>query len=144
MELMIVVSIMGLMIAVSVPAFGKFMQSWRLQGDAGEVAASLRHARAIAVSKNIDVIFIFDQTTGEYFYHQDANGSGTADAGEITSPMRDLSPGVTIDEYTMGQQWITFGPKGNTPDGGTIILRNGRDATRMIRIFSGTGNIIVQ
>ena len=143
-ELMIVVAIMGLMLAVSIPAFGKFLQSWRLQGDASEIASSLRHARSLAVSKNINVIFIFDQSSGEYYKLQDKNGSGTADAGEIESVARDLSPGVTIDNYTMGQQWITFGPKGNTPNGGDLILRNARDATRTIHIFSGTGNITVR
>jgi len=143
-ELMIVISIMGIMAIASVPAFGKFMQSWRLQGDAGEVAASLRHARNLAVSKNMNVVFIFDQSNGEYFYLQDKDASGTADVGEVSSATRDLSPGITIDKYTMAQQWITFGPKGNTADAGDIVLRNSRNATRTIHVFSGTGNITVQ
>jgi prepilin-type N-terminal cleavage/methylation domain-containing protein len=142
-ELMIVISIMGLMLAVTAPAMGKFLQTWRLNGEANEMATFLRLARTAAVSKHTNVVFVFDATNGEYYYIEDDDGNGAHNSGEYESAVQEFSPGIAIDSYTVPQQWITFGPKGNTVDGGSVILRNNRDKTRRIRVFSGTGNITI-
>jgi prepilin-type N-terminal cleavage/methylation domain-containing protein len=142
-ELMIVISIMGLLLAVSVPAMGRFLQSWRLNGEANEVATFLRLARAAAVTKNTNVVFVFDASAGEYYYFEDDDDDGVHDAGEYESALKELPGGVSIDSYTMAQQWITFGTKGNTVDGGSITLINSHEATRRVRVFSGTGNVTV-
>ncbi|MDP3939733.1 MAG: GspH/FimT family pseudopilin [Deltaproteobacteria bacterium] len=142
-ELMIVVSIMGLLLAVSVPAMGRFMQTWRLNGEVNQMATFLRLARTAAVSKNTDVVFVFDATAGEYYYIEDTDGNGALNAGEYASAVQTFPAGIGIDSYTIPQQWITFGSRGNTVDGGSLILRNTRDTTKRIRVFSGTGNITI-
>jgi prepilin-type N-terminal cleavage/methylation domain-containing protein len=142
-ELMVVISVMGLLLAVSVPAMGRFMQSWRLNGEANEVATFLRLARAAAVTKNTNVMFVFDASAGEYYYFEDDDDSGVQNGDEYESALQELSEGIYIDSYSMGQQWITFGPKGNTVDGGNIILMNSHDSTKRLRVFSGTGNVTI-
>ena len=59
------------------------------------------------------------------------------------SALQELPEGISFDSYTTPQQWITFGPKGNTVDGGSIVLKNSHDSTKRVRVFSGTGNITI-
>lgn len=142
-ELMIVILVMGLLTAIAAPAMGRFLQSWRLNGEAQQLATSLRLARAAAVTKNTNAVFVFDASAGEYFYIEDDDGDGAASGGEYQSEVREFSAGISVDSYSMGQQWITFGPKGNTIDGGAIVLANSHLNTRRVRVFSGTGNVTV-
>ena len=143
-ELMVTISILGLVLAVSAPAFGRFLQSWRLSGEVAEMATSLRAARNAAVTKGIDVIFVFDTNNSEYFYLEDSNSDGVASAGEYQSATHSMAAGIAIDTYTTPQPWVTFGSKGNTIDGGTIRVKNTREDLRSLRIFNGTGSISVE
>lgn len=143
-ELMIVVTIMGLVLAVSSPAMMRFADSWRLEGEISKMSTVMRAARSTAVTRNVNVLFIFDQTDGEYYTVEDTNGDGSATAGERQSPVHTLPAGFVIENYTMGQQWVTFGPKGNTGDGGTITVRGKRQQEKSIRVYSGTGNVSVE
>lgn len=143
-ELMIVVTIMGLVLAVSTPAMMRFADSWRLEGEVSKMSTVMRAARSTAVTKNINVVFIFDQSEGEYFTVEDTNGDGAASTGERTSPVHVLPAGFAIDSFTMGKQWVTFGPKGNTGDGGTITVQGKKGHEKTIRVYSGTGNVSVE
>jgi len=142
-ELMIVISIMGVLLVASIPAMARFMQSWRLNGEANEMVTYLRMARTAAVTKNTNVVFVFDASVGDYYYIEDTDGNGVRNGGEYASATQQFSHGIEIESYTIPQQWITFGPKGNTVDGGSVVLRNDRNGTRRIRVFSGTGNVTI-
>ena len=142
-ELMIVISIFGLLLVASVPAMGRFMQSWKLNGDAAEMATFLRLARTAAVTKNTNVVFVFDASAGNYYYFEDNDQNGVPSASEYESATKEFKPGIYVDSFSTPQQWITFERKGNTMDGGSIILTNSHSATKRIRVFSGTGNITV-
>lgn len=142
-ELMIVILVMGILLAASIPAMGKFMQSWRLNGEANELATYLRLARTAAVTKNMDVVFVFDANNGEYYYIEDADGNGVHDGGEYESAIQQFPAGIEFDSYTIPQQWIVFGPKGNTVDGGSFVIKNNHNGTKRVRVFSGSGNITI-
>ena len=68
-ELMAVIVIMGIAAAISVPAFGKFIQTWKLSSEANGFASMLRTARSAAVMKNINAVVEFDQDTETYVYY---------------------------------------------------------------------------
>lgn len=142
-ELMIIISITGLVAVLSVPNFNRFMQTWRLNGEIQEFATALRMARSSAVMKNIDVVFSFDDVANTYSYFEDNNGNGKIDAGEVSSPTYEMSPGITITAYTLSSTTMTFGGKGNTRESGTITLRNVNNKTKAVRIYGGTGNITI-
>jgi Tfp pilus assembly protein FimT len=141
---MVVVGILGLLMAVSVPGLVRWVRSWQINGEANTMAMMMRAARSTAVNKNIDVVFVFDQSEGEYFYVQDADGDGTADANELQSGTHELPRGIAIESFTTPQQWITFTPRGSTADGGTITIQNKHEYARTIQVFSGTGNVRVE
>ncbi len=142
-ELMIVITIMGILLAVTAPAMSRFAGNWRLNGAAANMAMVMRSARSAAVSKDINVVFTFDEDTGEYSYLEDKNGNGDADDGERVSAVQTLPPGVLFDDYTVPQTSVTFNGKGSTADGGTIEMKRGGYEVQ-IRVYSGTGNIEVE
>lgn len=143
-ELMVVIGAMGVLLALSVPAIRGWLRSMRLSGEANSMAMMMRAARSVAINRNTDVVFVFDQTDGEYFYVVDADGDGAADDNEVQSGTHTLTDGVSIGAFTTPQQWITFTPRGSTSDGGTITVQNHSENTRTIRVYSGTGNVTVE
>ena len=140
-ELMIVIVIFGIMMTLSVPSFSRFLQTWKLHGEVDQMAAALRTARSAAVMKNINAVFQFDMNQGNYFYFEDDDRDGTRDSGEYRSAMFALTPGIHFDSQTLGGTVVTFGPKGNTAQSGSILLENGLEKQRRVTIFGGTGNI---
>jgi prepilin-type N-terminal cleavage/methylation domain-containing protein len=143
-ELMIVITIMGALLAVSSPAISRFVSNWRLNGAATQMAMVMRAARSAAVNKNMNVVFIFDKDAGEYHFLEDSDGDGAADSGERETTVQILPAGVSIDEFTVPQASVTFSPKGSTADGGAIVMKGRGDRELQIRVYSGTGNILVE
>jgi prepilin-type N-terminal cleavage/methylation domain-containing protein len=144
-ELMVVVGAMGLLLALSVPAIRGWVRSMRLSGETNGMAMMMRTARSVAINRNADVVFVFDQSEGQYFYVIDADGDGAADDNEVQSGTHTLRDGVSIGAFTTPQQWITFTPRGSTSDGGTITVQgHSENYTRTIRVYSGTGNVTVE
>lgn len=143
-ELMIVVTIMGVLMAVSTPALSRYYSNWRLNGAAAQMAMSLRAARTTAVDKDIDTVFLFDKDAGQYHILEDSNGNGDADAGERESSVQDLPKGVSIDDFTVPQASVTFNSKGSTQDGGVIVMKGRGGYEMQVRVYSGTGNVQVE
>ncbi len=142
-ELMITISVFGLIAILSVPNYNRFMMGWRLNGETQQLASSLRAARSTAVMKNIDVVFSFDTDTNSYSWFEDSNRDGNLDNGEYESAVYDLGEMVEISAYTLSSTTLTFGSKGNTRESGSITLRNSINNVKSIRIFGGTGNVTV-
>jgi prepilin-type N-terminal cleavage/methylation domain-containing protein len=140
-ELMFVIMVFGLVMAASMPSFGRFLQTWKLHGEVDRMAAALRTARSAAVMRNINAVFQFDLDAGTYFYFEDEDADGQRDTAEYRSATFTLPPGIMFDSQTLGGTTVTFGPRGNTMQSGAIILENGLEKTRQITIFGGTGNI---
>lgn len=140
-ELMIVILIFGVMLTLSIPSFGRFLQTWKLHGEVDRMAATLRMARSAAVMRNSAAVFRFDTNRRTYFYFEDNDGDGQLDNGEYRSATHTLPASINFESHTLGGTAVTFGPRGNTMQGGSITLQNGLDRTRQITIFGGTGNI---
>ena len=142
-ELMVVVLLIGLSLLLSIPAFGRFQRSWRLMGEVDRVASTMRTARSVAITKNIDAVFEFDTSTHTYFYFEDEDGNGSRAASEYQSATYELSEGVTFSGHTLSGTKIIFGPKGNANDSGTITVSNTQPRSLTISLFGGTGNVRV-
>lgn len=142
-ELMITILILGLVAALALPTYGRFVQDWKLSGEADQFASALRSARSSAVLKNIDAVFTFDMDNNAYFYFEDNNRNGVRDHGEYRSDMFELYNGIVIAAHTLSTRTLTFGRMGNTRESGSITLRNVNNNVRVIRIFGGTGNVTI-
>lgn len=142
-ELMIVISIFGLIAVLAMPNYNRFMQTWRLNGETQQFATVLRTARSAAVMKNIDVVFSFNMDEGTYSYFEDDDRDGGHDAGEYESSLYQLPEGIIIAAFTLSNPVLTFGSKGNTRETGSITFRNLNNITKQIRIYGGTGNVTI-
>jgi len=140
---MITVLIIGIIAALSMPGFARFLQTWKLAGDADHFATALRTARAAAVTKNINTVFTFNKANGTFFYFEDTDRDGALDNTEYRSATYRLEPGIVFAGYTLSNPTLTFGSMGNTRESGTITLRNSNNRTKTVRIFGGTGNVLV-
>jgi prepilin-type N-terminal cleavage/methylation domain-containing protein len=143
-ELMIVISIMGVLLAVSAPALSQYAANWKLNGAVSDMAMVIRAARSTAVNKDINVVFLFDKDGSQYHALEDTNGNGTSDAGERETSVQDLPSGVSIDSFTVPQESVTFNSKGSTQDGGVIVMKGRGNYELQIRVYSGTGNVSVE
>jgi len=143
-ELMVSISIIGLIAVLSVPGFSRFLQSWKLMGDADRFASTLRMARAAAVTKNISVVFTFDTDDNTFFYFEDNDRDGNLDNNEYRSAIYRLDPGIVFTAHTLSTATLTFGAMGNTRESGSVTFRNSYSRTRAVRIFGGTGNVTIE
>ncbi len=140
-ELIVVLAIFGLGIALTIPAFGNFLQASRLNGQSDLISGTLRAARRVAVTKNINTVFIIDMANNQYFYFEDLDGNGVQGAGEIRGQVIEMPKCVTFQNHTFSKPRVFFGPKGTTSESGTITIQNIKNDTKSIRVFSGTGMI---
>jgi type II secretory pathway pseudopilin PulG len=138
---MVAILVFGIIVAVSVPAFSRFMASHRLKADMDMFAQAMLRARSSAVTKNTNAVFKFQMADGTYYYFEDLDGDGVRDSNEYQSSIHELSPGVSFDNYTLSGPILVFQSRGNANEGGTITLSNVRGQQRTVSIFGGTGNI---
>jgi prepilin-type N-terminal cleavage/methylation domain-containing protein len=142
-ELMIALVIFGMLAVLSVPAFSKFLQTWRLNGEIDQLAGFLQRARSAAVTKNTTTIFKFKMSNGTYYYFEDDNANGVRDNNEYQSSIRELPTSIAFDTYSLSGPIVIFEPRGNANEDGAIVLKNQRQRTRQVSIFGGTGAIHV-
>jgi prepilin-type N-terminal cleavage/methylation domain-containing protein len=89
-ELLIVVAIIAVMAAVSLPAIGQYIRNYRIKGAAQEVAGELQTARskAIMTNTNAGVSFFVVDADSYRFVNEDLP------AGEERAPLKELPLGV--------------------------------------------------
>lgn len=117
-ELLVVLSIMGLFLAVSIPALSTLRSGIVLRAAAQEASASLHFARSRAISRDINTGVKFTMTGGKWVYtiYDDVDGDGVRNddiAAGIDVPLR----GATT--VLAGERNVRIGfthPPPNDPD----------------------------
>jgi prepilin-type N-terminal cleavage/methylation domain-containing protein len=140
LELIVVLAIAGATMIFTFPAFGRFNQNWKLVSEADKLVTKLRMTRSAAIMKNLDAVFVFDTTAGTYYYFEDDNGNGTRGANEYQSEASEFPSGITFDSHTFSATRITFGPKGNCNESGSLTVNNNRGRSRIVSVYGGTGS----
>ena len=100
-ELLVVVSIIGLSVAVAVPSISRAIRSARLNTAASQFAVSLKAARMIAVSRGAPLDFVVRSDPDNYYEYEDKVGR----LRRFTLP-----PGIRIVSTSSP---ITFQPNGS-------------------------------
>ncbi len=120
LELLVVISIMGLFVAVSVPALSTVRSSMVLRAAAQEASASLHFARSRAMSRDVNTGVKFTMAGGKWVYtiYDDTDGDGVRNddiAAGIDIPLRSATTVLA------GEHSIRIGftePRPNDPDTG--------------------------
>lgn len=129
LELVVVLTIIGLALAIAVPYLGRGGSGAGLAAAAGEVRVALRGARAEAIAEGRPVAFRGDPAGG-YWLGQDYHRLATA------GPL-----GGTLRIGTSGASRIEFWPSGGS-SGGRVII-DGDNGRRVIDVDAVTGRAVL-
>ena len=147
MELIVVVTILGIAVSFILPSFGRGLDHWRLRGAVREVATLIKFARTQSVAAMRPLHVAFDRSRSLYWLdNADApviNDHAQADERKIR--LYSLPDGVRFGEaegggFAMdeGQVRIIFFPRGGS-SGGVVQLVDERERVYRIRVDSVTG-----
>lgn len=136
-ELMIAISLLGIVLAVAVPNFTQLVQNNRRTAQANDLIISANLARSEAIKRNINVVICrsADGTscanTGGWeqgwAVFVDPNNSGAIDAGDtILRVFPQLSGGNTLRATVNYTNSITYRPRGFVTQPGTLVLCDDR------------------
>lgn len=112
-EMMAAISLLGILVAIGMPAFTRTLPGLRLTDAARQVATELQHVRMKAISRGIPQQITF--STSSYVLQQ-CNGACTNDSGNIGLP-----EGITATVSTPPR----FEPRGTVTTAAAITLSNG-------------------
>ena len=150
MELMLVVAIIGIMAAVSLPIILNMIPDMRLRAATRDIVSCLQEARLRAVRENDTVVIIFSPVNDTYVAFVDNGGGGAGgnwalDAIEPIVVQGALPAGT--DLYFTNFTANTFGYNSRglsaTTIGGNLRLQNAYSNYRQV-IINSVGNIRVQ
>jgi prepilin-type N-terminal cleavage/methylation domain-containing protein len=114
-EMMTAISILGILVAIGMPAFTRTLPSLRLSDAARQVATELQHVRMKAIAQGIAQQITFSSSS---YVLQQCNGTCTDDSGSIALP-----EGITVTASGAPQ----FQPPGTVAAATTITLSNGTE-----------------
>jgi prepilin-type N-terminal cleavage/methylation domain-containing protein len=117
-ELAMVVMLLGIVLAMSVPAYNGFRKSHELKGATLNIAAQIRLAREKAISTGVCQTFHTNYGWSDSDYHIHP-GCGTSNGAKWKLPRGVTYYGTTYPEYRMQRD-------GRSMDSGMIILQNTR------------------
>jgi type II secretion system protein H len=142
-ELMVVVVIMTIMAAVSIPAFRSHTESVNLTKGATEVASSLKLARTRSVATNNPVVVVFSGDAGTFFLFEDVDDDGAHDADETSSGPFEVPDRVSISSVSFASETVTFSPNGSASETGAVVLANTKHLAQRVDVTAPTGLIYI-
>ncbi len=142
-ELMVVVMIMALILAASLPALRRHTGSVTLVQASEGIAGTLRLARQRAVSTALPVVVVFNEEAGTYYLFQDSDGDGVLDAGETQAGPYDLPNGILFADIDLDGDDISFGATGSADESGNLVIVNRDNRAQRIIVNAPTGLVYV-
>jgi len=132
-ELMIVITIIGILSAVAVPRLTAWLPSYRLKSAASDLQSNMQKARVKAIKENVSVQIRFDNTNPPGFYYFDTTDDDAYTAGEFRVNLSSYGSGVGYGTGNASSNWngnnctqataIGFGSRG-TANQATVYLQN--------------------
>lgn len=142
-ELMVVVVIMTIVLAASIPALRQHTETVNLTKGSREVESSLKLARTRSVSTNNPVVVVFDTDASTYLLFEDADDDGTQDAGETGSGPFEVPNKIAIGSVSFAHNTVTFTPDGAASETGSVVLVNTKSLAQRIDLTAATGLVYV-
>ena len=131
LETLIVLAIVGIIAAISIPNVLAIYQRQQLNNAVNMVFSALQEAQQRAIERNHSCIVTFDAGQSKIL----ANGSNHC----LVTGDRSLPIGITLAHT--GSSSISYGAKGNTTDNRTILLnlRNSAKAPKCVVVSAPIG-----
>ena len=140
LEVMIVVSVLGLALAAGTPYMSGYLQSKNLQNSVTELASRFNLARSRAVTEHNSYRVVLNQPAdGEYLVHDDDNNDGSIDGGESVMGPFMLPAGVQFHSVDLldGDE-VSFVPSGmlSPGQGGSVTLADDQGRLITLEVFT--------
>jgi len=132
-ELMIVIGMIGILTAISVPAVMKWLPNYRLKAAARDLYSNMQKAKMEAVKRNTDVLIIFTSGTyvpaggiGSYqVFVDDSPKDGTFNTGEQVLAQVNMPVNVSLYYNNFTGNTAGYNPRGLPCTAwGRVELRN--------------------
>jgi prepilin-type N-terminal cleavage/methylation domain-containing protein len=146
-EIMVVLVIFGIMTAVALPGFNRFMRSLDLNNQVQTTATKLRVMRQRAITENNTYRIWYDAGARSFGWWDDDNSDFIYIWGEQWAPAQQMPAWITAAESgtnPMTQFWTTFSPDGSASQSFTMIYTNSDGYSRSLSIVRPTGMVTVQ
>jgi prepilin-type N-terminal cleavage/methylation domain-containing protein len=157
-ELMVVIALIGILSAISLPSFLRTLPEKRLKNAARNLYADMQKARLLAVRKNKKVPVKFITSVSPGYYYFDDNDNKKWDSWEFKRNLSEYG-GIDYGRGKVIKRWdnesftalatnITFGVTGTANQGTTYLHNQNQDVcysitttaygTVKVRRFNGT------
>lgn len=146
-ELMVVMVIFGIMTAIALPGFNRFMRSMELNNQVQTIATKMRVMRQRAVTENNTYRLWYDWWSRSFGWWDDDQSDFIYVFGEQWNGAPYLPNWITVANSAtnpMTQFWTTFNPDGSASQSFTLIFTNSDGYSRSISVVRPTGMVTVQ
>jgi len=147
MELMVVLVIFGIVTAVALPGFNKFMRAMDLNSEIQRTATTMRVVRQRAITENNNYVVWWDSSAKGWGWWDDDNNNGVHDGPEVSHTPEALPNWITVTNSGSNpfpSDSLTFFPNGSASVSGSRIYSNTDGYTRSISVVRPTGMVTVQ
>jgi prepilin-type N-terminal cleavage/methylation domain-containing protein len=124
-ELIVVLSLMGILLAIGIPAANKLLLSYQLNGSARRVQTELQNIKMRAAAENLGFQFAYGSGSGSYTIRKDGSAF-------VSKP---LPEGIVITQAGT----VSFSPRG-TAGSNRIRLQSRGGGCKQV-VVSSTGRI---
>jgi prepilin-type N-terminal cleavage/methylation domain-containing protein len=122
-ELIIVVAIIAIMAAVSLPALGRYFRNYQIRNAAREVATEIQNARTKAIMKNVNwgVLFVTLSPTTYRYVIEDDPANPAMRTLNILGPIQTLPGDVRFSNVGATDKSVRFDRMGAACDPGSNV-----------------------
>jgi type IV fimbrial biogenesis protein FimT len=148
LEMMIVVVVIGLLAAISLPNFGGAIKKMKFDNEGRDIVNALRYARSAAITLQQPVGVFFDtqtdQNKAQVFLDRVNIGGNSYEIGDSLLRSTDLLSNVSYFNATFTGQTVVFQPDGTASAGGFVVAHACSDAgprSFTIGVTAGSGRV---
>lgn len=164
-ELLVIIAIIGVLVAVSVPTFSVWLPNYQLKGAATDLYSSLQSVKMEAIRANGEYAAVFDPDNGSYQLvsggadrdygtagdnvvtetvtlanYGAGTGYGNGDATDAIDATRGWDDWVTFDDVNDGANVVVFNARGminsQTNGGGEVYLQNNNNRAYAVVVLA--------
>lgn len=146
-ELMVVLVIFGIVSAVALPGFNKFMRSLDLNNQVQRTATTIRVVRQKAITQNNNFVIYWSTADKGWGWWDDDDNDGVKDGMEQYGAPEPLPSWITVTNSTTNpfpSDSLSFLPNGSASASGSVIFSNPDGYTRSLSVVRPTGMVTVQ
>jgi Tfp pilus assembly protein FimT len=142
MELMIVIGIIGLTLAASIPNMQSLLRQKRLNAATQELVTHLRLARAKSVSEGNNFIVTFRVNENTFQIWDDESNDAIVGPDDARRDF-EMPHGAVVQAATFfGANRVIFRPDGTSDASGFVRIGNGENV-RLVNVLASTGKVTV-